>query len=328
MPKIQASLIGLLLAVLIGIITVIGTYFTVDPYERGIVTRAGNFAYVAEPGLHFKVPFLDSVTKRRIDVQTITTPQLNTYTVDNQEVDAVLVIQYVVPPEELSFIYANVGELTPLLQTMTADRWKIEAGKINVSNFASTRGILINTVKTIVATEAKRLYHVTITDVQLFNLDYQKSYRDAQAQAAVVKTQIEQSQGLQEKAKIDAETARVAASGQANQAIEAARGSAERVRIDAIAQAEAVRVNAIAQAEAMRVQAIAASEAARIKGIAEASVIKAVGDAEAGAKEAMANAISVNSGVVEYLKASRWDGKLPVSMYAGAPIPFLPMAAR
>jgi len=291
MPTIiRLPMIGLLIGVIVSLAVAFGTYFTVEPYERGIVTRAGSFSYVADPGLHFKLPFVDSVTHRRVDVQTITTPQLNTYTIDNQEVDAVLVIQYVVPPEELAYIYSNVGELTPLLQTMTADRWKIEAGKINVSNFASTRGTLIGTVKAIVAAEAKRLYHVTVTDVQLFNLDYQKTYRDAQAQAAVVKTQIEQSQGLQEKAKIDAETARIAASGEANRAIEAARGAAEAVRLAAIARAEATRVQ---------------------------------GAAEAGAKQLMADALTSNPVLVDYQKALAWDGKLPQAMYANLPLPFL-----
>lgn len=271
------------------------TFFTVNPYERGIVTRAGNFSYVAEPGLHFKLPFLDDVTFRRVDVQTITTPTLNTYTVDNQEVDAVLVIQFVTSPQDLAYIYANVGNVAPLLQTMVADRWKVEAGKINVSNFAANRGNLVNSVKATAASEARRLYHVEITDVQLVNLDYQKSYRDAQAAAAVVKTQIEQSQGLQEKARIDAETARIAAAGEANRAIERARGEAESTRLAAIARAEATRVQ---------------------------------GEAEARAKGLMAEALTANPTLVEYQKALAWDGKLPVNMYASTPLPFLQTPTR
>ncbi len=286
----RTRLIGIGFFILAAAAMSFAAFFTVNPYERGVVTRAGNFAYVAEPGLHFKLPFVDAVAFRRVDVQTITTPTLNTYTVDNQEVDAVLVIQFAVPAEELAYIYANVGDVVPLLQTMVADRWKVEAGKINVSNFAANRGALIGIVKTIVTAEAKRLYHVNVTDVQLFNLDYQKSYRDAQAAAAVVKTQIEQSQGLQEKARIDAETARIAAAGEANRAIERARGEAESTRLAAIARAEATRLQ---------------------------------GEAEARAKGLMAEALTANPSLVEYQKALAWDGKLPVNIYGSAPLPFI-----
>ena len=125
--------------------------------------------------------------------------------------------------------------------------------------------------------------------MQLPNLDYQQSFRDAQAQAAVVKTQIEQAQGLRLKASIDAETARTKAAGEANAAIEAARGRAQSLQLEAEAQAHAVLIK---------------------------------GQAEAQAQQLMADALSRNAALVEYQKAMRWDGQLPQNVYAGTPIPF------
>lgn len=272
----------------------LSTYFTVEGDERAIVTRAGAVEYVAEPGLHFKAPFLDSTHFRSVQLQSITTPVLNSYTIDNQEVDATLVVQYVAPADQLAYIYTNVGDLPTKLLTMTADRWKIEAGKINVSSFAATRGKLVADTRKIVQDEAARLYHVAVIDVQLVNMDYQKSYRDAQANAAVIKTQVEAAQQSQDKAKIEAETARITAAGQAAQAIETARGAAEGVRLAAIAKAEATRVQ---------------------------------GAAEAHAKQLMAEALTSNPVLVEFQKALAWDGRLPVNMYAGAPLPFLNVPA-
>jgi regulator of protease activity HflC (stomatin/prohibitin superfamily) len=52
------------------------SYFTVAQYERGVVSRFGRLSYVAEPGLHFKMPFIDSVRIYRVDIQQFTTSKL------------------------------------------------------------------------------------------------------------------------------------------------------------------------------------------------------------------------------------------------------------
>src|SRR4051812_48390503 len=192
---------------IVGLAAVLASCFTVAQYERGVVTRAGRLLYIADPGLHFKVPFLDAVRIYRVDIQQFTTPPLNSYTVDNQEVDATLTVQWQLPVDQVAFIFTNTPIPEQQLQAMVIDRFKVEAGRINVTDFANNRGKLVARVHEIVRDEAERLYHLRVTDVQLPNLDYQQSFREAQAQAAVVKTQIEQAQGLKLKADIDAQTA-------------------------------------------------------------------------------------------------------------------------
>lgn len=283
---------GRILAAAAGVILIaflIGSYFTIAQYERGVVTRAGRLSYIAEPGLHFKLPFLDAVRIYRVDIQQFTTPPLNSYTVDNQEVDATLTVQWQLPVEQVAFIFTNTPAPEQQLQAMVIDRFKVEAGKINVTDFANNRGAMVRKVYGIVRDEAERLYHLRVTDVQLPNLDYQRSFREAQAQAAVVKTQIEQAQGLKLKADIDATTVKTKAAGEADAAIEAARGRAQSLQLEAEAQARATLIR---------------------------------GQAEAQAQQLMAEALSRNASLVEYQKALRWNGQLPQNVYAGAPIPF------
>ncbi len=160
---------------------------------------------------------------------------------------------------------------------------------MNVSDVAQKRGALVTRVDGIVKERARALYHL-VTDVQLTSLDYAQTFRDAQAQAAVVKTQIEQAQGLQRKAQIEADTARITASGQANQAIEQARGLAESTHLQADATSYATQKN---------------------------------GEAQAAATRLLAAAVASDPALADYTRAQRWDGRLPGSVYAGAPIPFL-----
>ena len=266
------------------------SFFTVAQYERVVVSRAGAFSYVAQPGLHFKLPFLDTIQTFRVDAQQFTSPSLNTYTIDNQEVDATLTVQFRVPEDEIQFVFTNNRDYDQKLLSMVIDRWKIEAGKVNVSDIANNRGTLVKTLGAVVKAEAKRLYHLEVLDLQLPNLDYQGTFRKAQESSAVVKTDIEKSEGLKRKAQVDAETAKIVASGEANKAIEEARGRAESNLLEAKAQAEAIRVK---------------------------------GEAEAGAQELMAKALNSNQALVDYVRAGRWNGVLPQNIYAGAPIPYL-----
>ena len=94
----------------------------------------------------------------------------------------------------------------------------------------------------------------------------------------------------------------------------------EKARQQAEAQRQAAE-KAKAEAEAKAVQATADGEAyAKLK----------VATAEADALKVQNNALAQNKDVlelrrieVEQIKASRWNGQLPTSIYAGAPIPFM-----
>lgn len=143
----KAALIGvLILAVVLLFLT---TYFTVDQYERAVVTRFGKVEYVADPGLHFKIPFVNSVHHFRTDIRSITPVErdtagkikgVNTYTIDNQEVDVVFTVFYRILPEQVAFVYQNAQDYRERLYSMVVDRLKAEMGKVNVAHVAEKRG--------------------------------------------------------------------------------------------------------------------------------------------------------------------------------------------
>lgn len=68
MPKIPKSLLTLGALVILGLIFLFTSFYTVDADEVGIIQRFGKYiAPPREPGLHFKIPFgVDKVTKPKI----------------------------------------------------------------------------------------------------------------------------------------------------------------------------------------------------------------------------------------------------------------------
>jgi prohibitin 2 len=277
--------LGGILGVLV-LILFLSTYFTVAQYERGVVTRFGRVVEIADPGLHFKTPFVNSVTFYRTDILTIAPHDaVNTYTIDNQEVDVIFSIFYRIPPDKISYVFQNVQDYQSRLLNMVVDRLKSEMGKINVQHVAEQRGVIRDRIKDVLAKDAREL-GVEVSDFLLTNLEYSKGFRTAVEAAAQAKATVE----TREQERIQAE--RVAA----KRKIEA-EGEANAVKAKADGDAYAMLKNATAQAEALRIQNAAL---AQNRDVLELRRIE-----------------------VEMVKAGKWNGTLPSSIYAGAPIPFM-----
>ena len=80
---------------------IISPFYTVGEYERTVVTRFGQFHSLAGPGLHFRIPFVNGLETFPIGIQRMQKDHLNTYTVDNQELDALVTLNYRIPENEV-----------------------------------------------------------------------------------------------------------------------------------------------------------------------------------------------------------------------------------
>ena len=76
-------------------------------------------------------------------------------------------------------------------------------------------------------------------------------------------------------------------------------------------------------ADIARTKANGAADAKRANAKANADAIKMLGDAEAAAIKAKSEALQANPQLVEYTKATRWDGKLPGTMLPGTATPMV-----
>lgn len=261
------------------------SYFTVEEYERGVVTTWGKVAYVADPGIGFKVPFAQSVTHVRNDIRSLQ-PQakVNTYTADNQEIDILFTVFYRVSPAKVQFVYTNAQDYRERLFNIANDRLKAEMGKVKLEHFAEHRGEVRDRVKATMVQDALVL-GVDVTDFQLTDVDYTKAFRDAVEKASVQKAGVETKEWERQQAEKIAVTKQVTALGDANAAREKARGDADARLLVAQAEAKAIKLEGEAKAEAMKAQA---------------------------------NAITANPDLIRMKIAEQWNGELPTWMQSGA----------
>lgn len=283
----QVKLVIAGIAGVCGIIVFLLSYYTVDQYERAVLTRFGNVVQVSDPGLHFKMPFMHNVHTYRTDILSLSTPKalnqgqgVSTYTVDNQEVHVVFTVQYRMRPDKVAFIYENVQDLEARLFQIAEDRLKAEMGKVNTSHVAEKRGEIRDGIKKVMQSATATL-GIEVVDFQLNNIEYDNTFKIAVKQAAAARATVETREQERQQAIKVAEKVKIAAQGEANAARETAHGKADAIVFVATAEAKAIQMR---------------------------------GEAEAKAIRAQAEALQSNQKLVELRKAEKWDGKLPVQV--------------
>jgi regulator of protease activity HflC (stomatin/prohibitin superfamily) len=265
------------------------SYFTVSETNRGVLTTWGKFSEVKGPGLHFKVPFMQSVTAFRVDIQSFSEDKVNTYTIDNQELEAHFTVNYRVPALKVENVFKNIPDYSARLHSLAIDRFKAEVGHVNVTEIAQKRGAVRDAIFKNLKIDADRLFGIDIVDFQITNVDFNRSFREANNSASTAKARVEQAEQEKRQAVVDAERAKIKATGEANAAEEQARGAANAVVLNAEAEAKAIR----------------------LKGEAQASAIKSQSDA-----------LASNPLLIELRKAERWNGELPKQMLSNV-VPFM-----
>ena len=104
------SIAGGLLAVLL-LIVLMGSWYTVNETERGVLLRNGALVGVIEPGLSFKIPFIESVKFISVQSNATTYQGLQAYSKDQQTATLNVSVSWHVVP-------AEVGKCIPSTKTL------------------------------------------------------------------------------------------------------------------------------------------------------------------------------------------------------------------
>ncbi|CAN5117744.1 prohibitin family protein [soil metagenome] len=192
------------------ILTVIlGSFKTVSAGHVGVVTRLGAVNRVVDPGLIFKIPFLESVNQMETRTQK---EQVDAAAAskDLQEVKSTIALNYHLDGAKAVVVYQNIGieyvdrVIAPAMQ----EAFKATAAQFTAEELIGKR----EGVKTAAYSRLKeRLarYNIIVDDFNIVNFDFSQDFN-----AAIEQKQVAQ-QNL-EKAKIEANTATTQAQGQAN----------------------------------------------------------------------------------------------------------------
>ena len=275
-----------------------GSLFRVRQNEVAYVTRFGQVmnpqAGPLQPGLHVKVPLADEADTISVSTDTIKMPVMKVFTRDTQEVTLQLALTYHVPPAAAYHLLYEVGragniDIAHNLESVANDRVRSIVSRRDVTDLAGEgREKIIDEIKTVIASELKRMFRVEVQDVQIPTLDFSAQYKEAVNRATLARAQRFQTEQDRERAKVEAEIVVVKARGEAEQQVTRAEGAARAQLVQARADAEATTLRGAADATAMRAK------------------IEAAGGVDGYTRQLQAQA------------ALNWKGTLPQVMGAGS----------
>jgi len=231
----------------------LGSFYQIDQGERGVVLRNGELVRVADPGLGFKMPFVESVHEISVRDHTFTFSKLEAYSYDQQPATLQVSVTYRVPAEQIAELYTEYGSLENLqvriLERRTLDVVKNVFGKFSAIRAIQEReklGIEVNQAMH----EALEMAPVKVVGVQVEEIGFSKAYEDSIEQRMMAQVQIETTRQQKETATINAEIKVVQANADAD---------ARRAQFQADADGILMRGKAEAEAIELRAKALAAN---------------------------------------------------------------------
>lgn len=311
--------IGKLVAsVVLGIIlfvSALGSFYINGEYEQAIVTHLGEYHDSTGPGLHWKVPFVQSVFKADTRMREFKAQQQVVATKSGETITLDIVINHQIDKNNVERLYREFGQKFDyegrILANLAIDRIKGIIGQHNIEEFIPNRGdIRMNSLNVI--REEMTKYGVVITDTQFPNYELDprfKSRLDSVANSRAAAAAAEQDYRRQE---FETKTK-----------IEAARATTESQKLAADANAHKIRVESEQN-----------SAAISREGEARASAELAVALAKAEGMRKQLEALNARGGnaLIELTRAEatkNWNGvynpQIVMGSSEGGNIPFLPI---
>lgn len=133
--------------VIIGIVLLFFLVFTVDQQTVGIVQRFGKFLRTAEPGLNFKIPFVDWVAGRvSLRVQQLDV-MVETKTHDNVFIKATVSVQYLVLPAKVYEAFYKLSDPGAQIRSFVFDVVRARVPKLVLDDVFEKKDEIADAVK-------------------------------------------------------------------------------------------------------------------------------------------------------------------------------------
>jgi regulator of protease activity HflC (stomatin/prohibitin superfamily) len=267
-----------------------GSFYTVDEGERGVVTRYGKIVKISQPGLGFKLPLLDSVTKISIQDHVEIYSDMEAYSRDQQPAMMRVSVSYRLLSDKVGDVYRIYGDrrgvIDRLLSRKVMEESKTVFGRFNAESAIRERGRLNSEFREAIqaGVQSTEDVPILILGVQIEDISFSKAYERSVEERMLAEVAVQREKQNLEREKV--------------------------------------------QADIVRTQALAEADKVRFAAQAEADAIRARGNAEAEAITARAEALKNNAALIELVKAERWNGVLPTTMLPTGSVPFIDVKTR
>jgi regulator of protease activity HflC (stomatin/prohibitin superfamily) len=234
---------GSVVAGLVALTVLGGSWYTVDQGERGVILRNGAITGTAEPGLGFKMPIVDRVVDIDIRSQAQLYENVLAYSRDQQTAGLIVSVNYRIPADQVVNVYENFGSVESLrsrvLDRQVFDEVKNVFGQFNAVTAIQERSRLVAEVQAAIQEAVQG--PIIIESVQIENIDFDDSYERAIAARMEAEVEVQRIRQNAEREKVTAEITVIQAQAAADAQLAQAKAQAEATRLAGEAEADAIR---------------------------------------------------------------------------------------
>lgn len=237
---------GTVVAILVAIVLLwsLAPFFTVEQGEAGVVARWGKVVKVAGPGLNFKWPLIESVTRMSTRTEKRVYDKVLSYSRDVQEAAIRLSVNYHVPFDKIQEVFSTYGVnyAERVIDPVVPDRLKKVFGQYQAQTVVSDRVRLGQQIEDAIKSSVPD--SIIVDSVQFENIDFSANYTKAIEAAAQAEAEVRKSRYELEREKVEAEKRVVQAQAQAAQIRERAQAEADAIRLRGEAEGRAIAAKA------------------------------------------------------------------------------------
>jgi regulator of protease activity HflC (stomatin/prohibitin superfamily) len=249
------TLVSMGLVIIVGfviLLAALGSWYTIDQGDRGVLLRNGKFVEVVEPGLGFKFPFIDTVKEISLRDFTFTFDKIEAYSHDQQPAHLRLSIIWRVPPDKVAKVYESYGTRVNL-QQMVIERKAIDEskkvfGQFNAASAVQKRRELVEAIENKMKEELA-FAPVDLIGVQLEDISFSQAYTSSIESRMLAEVQIETTTQQKKTSQIAADMQVIKATGEAEAKRQQYKAEADGIRIRGEAEATAIEARAKALAQ-------------------------------------------------------------------------------
>lgn len=242
-PKsIVMSVIGGIVAILL-LSVALGSFYTIGEGERGVQLRNGKVVGLAEPGLGFKIPFIESVAKISVQTFTVKYDKLQAYSRDQQPADIRASVTFHVPASEVLNVYTNFGDIDRMVERLINRQVPNQVenifGKYTAISAVQERAKFVTDVSN--AVKGSITGPVVIDSVQLENIDFSDAYEKSVEARMKAEVEVQTQKQNLDKEMVSAQIAVTQAQARADSQLAQAKAEALSITLKGEAEAGAIK---------------------------------------------------------------------------------------
>lgn len=237
-------ILGAFVAVILLILSaVFGSWYIIDQGERGVIVRNGSVVGTADPGLHFKMPFMDSVERISVQSKSRVYAKGHGNSRDQQYAAISYSVTYTIPPAKVGEVYSEYRNeenlVSRVIDRQTPAALQSAFGKFTAAETVTKRDDLAAAVLESLTKTTKGI--VTIESVQIENVQFSEAYNEKIEESMKAEIDIRTRRQNLEKEQIDAQIAVTRANGEADSRLAVATANAKAVVLAGEAEAKAIK---------------------------------------------------------------------------------------